>query len=33
MQSKFKKFDKLKVFNLNSMVFLKFPHENLMIFS
>jgi len=32
-QSKLKKFAKLKVFNLNSTVFLKFPHENLMIFS
>ena len=32
-QSKLKKFAKLKVFNLNSTVFFKFPHENLMIFS
>ena len=32
-QSKLKKFAKLKVFNLNSTVFLKFSHENFMIFS
>ena len=30
-RSKIKKFGKHKVFDLNSMVFLKFPHENLII--